>query len=277
MKRRIVPGGILTLSLAVALLAATASSASASVALGTWNCPPLPPAPSWPVDDPQIQRCFGGLGRFDFGYHRLGTSASQRFALGVTDNDTFSPRIGVSGDYAQTNNCPPTLSAPNERVQGCIIDVTFTPTGKGPSPGTLSTGPGGPTVALKGGGAPVNSTPPDLQLSGPKKQNPQADGPICDRGLCDVKVRVSCGYEECTARAKWRLTKVKNDKLKPVHSEVIAPGETANLGSELTESQRKQVRKALDDRKNVQAKVTVRAKDVAGKVTTAKRTIKLVK
>jgi hypothetical protein len=88
---------------------------------------------------------------------------------------------------------------------------------------------------------------------------------------------VSCGYEECTASAKWRLKKVKNDKLKPVHSEVIAPGETNNLGSELTESQRKQVRKTLDDGKNVQAKVTVRAKDADGKVATAKRTIKLVK
>ena len=277
MKRGIVPGGILALSLAVVLLAATASTASAERYLGRWKCPPLPPAPSWPVDDPQITSCFGGpLGSFDFSYHRPGTSASQQFALGVVD-DTFSPRIGVSGDYAQTNNCPPTLSAPEGRVQGCIIDVTFTPTGKGPRRGTLATGPGGPTVALTGGGERPDSLPPDLQLSGPQKQNPQADGPICDRGLCDVKVRVSCGYEECTASAKWRLTKVKNDKLKPVHAAVIAPGETDNLGSELTESQRRQVRKALADGKNVKAKVTVRATDAAGDVATAKRTIKLVK
>jgi hypothetical protein len=267
---------ILALSLAVVLLGATASTASADRVVGTWNCPPLPPAPSWPVDDPQIQRCFGGLGKFDFGYHRPGTSASQRFALGVYNNDTFSPRIGVSGDYAQTNNCPPTLSAPSERVQGCIIDVAFTPTGKGPRPGTLTTGPGGPTVALTGGGEDAKG-PPDLRLSGPKKQNPQADGPICDRGLCDVKVRVSCGYEECTARAGGKLTKVKNDKLKPVHSHVVAPGKTNSLELELTKSQRKQIRKALDDGKNVQAKVTVRAKDADGNLATAKRTIKLVK
>jgi hypothetical protein len=271
----IVPGGILALSLAVVFLGATASSASATVALGTWNCPPRPPAPSLPVDDPQIQGCFGGLGKFDFGYHRPGTSASQQFALGVVD-DTFSPRIGVSGDYAQTNNCPPALSAPEGRVQGCIIDVTFTPTGKGPKRGTLATGPGGPTVALTGGGEDAKG-PPDLRLSGPKKQNPQADGPICDRGLCDVKVRVSCGYAECTVGAKGKLTKVKNDRLKPVHSHVVAPGETTSLELELTKSQRKQVRKALDDGKNVQAKVTVRARDTSGKVTTAKRTIKLVK
>jgi hypothetical protein len=271
----IVPGGILALSLAVVLLAATASTASASRVVGTWNCPPLP-APSYPVDDPQIQRCFGPSGKFDFGYHRPGTSASQRFALGVSNNDTFSPEVGVSGDYAQTNNCPPTLSAPEGRVQGCIIDVTFTPTGKGPKRGTLATGPGGPTVALTGGGEDAKG-PPDLRLSGPKKQNPQEDGPICDMSLCDVRVRASCGYAECTARAKWRLTKVKNDKLNPSGPYDVAPGKTNNLPSELTESQRKQVRKALDDGKNVKAKVTVRAKNADGNVATAKRTIKLVK
>ena len=272
----IVSGGILALSLAVVLLAATASTASASRVVGTWNCQPPPAAPSLPVDDPQIQSCFGGLGRFNFGYHQLGTSASQRFALGVSD-DTFSPRIGVSGDYTQTNNCPPTLSAPNERVQGCIIDVTFTPTGKGPRRGTLTTGPGGPTVALNGGGEPVNTNPPDLQLSGPKKDDPQNDGPICDMGLCNVNVKASCGYEECTTRATGKLTNVNRDKLTPENS-VVKPGQRFNVGPELAkEAQRREVRKALDNGEKVRAKVTVRAKDAAGKVTTAKRTIRLVK
>ena len=41
--------------------------------------------------------------------------------------------------------------------------------------------------------------------------------------------------------------------------------------------QRKQVRKALAEGKKVKAKVTVRAKDAAGNVATAKRTIRLVK
>jgi opacity protein-like surface antigen len=171
---------ILALSLAVVLLAATASTASADRVTGTWNCPPLPPAPSYPIEDPQIQRCFGPSGSFDFGYHRPGTSASQRFALGVYDNDTFSPTIGVSGDYAQTNNCPPTLSAPAGRVQGCIIDVTFTPTGKGPRPGTLTTGPGGPTVALTGGGEDAKG-PPDLRLSGAKSRTPRRTGPYATK------------------------------------------------------------------------------------------------
>jgi hypothetical protein len=269
---------ILALSIAVVLLAATASTASADRIVGTWNCPALPPAPPAPLDDPQIQRCFGATGSFDFGYHLLGTSGMQRFALGVYDNDTFNPRIGVSGDYAQTNNCPPTLSAPEGRVQGCNIDVTFTPTGKGPRPGTLTTGPGGPPVALTGGGEPDNRRPPDLQLSGRKKQSPQDDFPGCDRGACNVHLKVSCGDEECTARSKGRLTNVKNDKLSPHFPQVVPPGETRVLGPELTQDrQREQVRKALDRGEKVRAKVTVRARDKAGNVATAKRTIKLVK
>jgi hypothetical protein len=277
MKRRIVPGGMLALSLAAALLGATASPASAERVIGKWNCPPLPPAPSLPVNDPQIQSCFRPLGSFDFGYYRPGTtSPAQHFALGVGDNDSFNPRIGVSGDYAQTNNCPPTLSAPAGRVQGCIIDVTLTPTGKGPRRGTLSTGPGGPTVALTGGGEDAKG-PPDLQVSAKKKQHPQADGPTCDSDLCEVIVKVSCEYEACTASAKGKLTKVKKDKLKPVHSEVVAPGKKATLGLELTKSQRKQARKALAEGKNVQAKITVKATDADGNSDTAKRTIRIVK
>ena len=42
-------------------------------------------------------------------------------------------------------------------------------------------------------------------------------------------------------------------------------------------TQRRQVRKALAEGKNVKAKVTVRAKDAAGNVAIAKRTIKIVK
>jgi hypothetical protein len=293
MKRRIVPGGILALSLAVVLLAATASTASAERGVGTWNCAPLPPAPPRPLDDPQITSCFGGpLESFDFGYHKRGTSAAQRFALGVYDNDTFSPRIGVSGDYAQTNNCPPTLSAPNERVQGCLIDVTFTPMGKGFRGGTLTTGPGGPTVALTG-----TTDPGHLRLSGRKKQSLRQGPPTrgcLEHGRCpsSVQVKASCGDagypadaqggldDLCTARVKGKLTKVKKDKLKPVRrlaSTDLAPGETETLALKLTKKTGRQVRKALDEGEKVEAKVTVRGRDAAGDVQTAKSTIRLVK
>ena len=59
---------------------------------------------------------------------------------------------------------------------------------------------------------------------------------------------------------------------------VRQPDECSRAGPEMGgEKQRKQVRKALAEGKNVKAKVTVRAKDAAGNVATAKRTIRLVK
>jgi hypothetical protein len=42
---------------------------------------------------------------FDCGDRQLGTtSPAQGFALGVS-GETLTPRISVSGDYAQSNNC----------------------------------------------------------------------------------------------------------------------------------------------------------------------------
>jgi hypothetical protein len=167
MKRRIVPGGILALSLAVVLLAATASTASAERILEPWYCPPLPTPPTTIEQVPQEcrdePRPFGGFE--GFGDREVGTTSPvQRFALGVFDNDSFTPRISVSGDYVQTNNCPPTLSAGAvPQLQGCLINVTFAPTGTGPKHGTLSTGPGGPTAALTGTGV-TTPTPWDWPL-----------------------------------------------------------------------------------------------------------------
>ena len=66
------------------------------------------------------------------------------------------------------------------------------------------------------------------------------------------------------------------DKLRPTGC-VCSAGKFP-LGPELrNEKQRAQVRQALDNGENVQAKVTVTATDAAGNVATAKRTITLVK
>jgi hypothetical protein len=129
------------------------------------------------------------------------------------------------------------------------------------------------------GGESVDSTPPDLQLSGPKKQNPQNDGPMCDRTWCDVIVQVSCGDEACTVRATGKLTNVKMDRLDPDGPWDVAPGKTfGGTGPEMGKGkQRKQVRQALGNGENVQAKISVKATDAAGNVATAKRTITLVK
>jgi hypothetical protein len=135
----------------------------------------------------------------------------------------------------------------------------------------------GAQTALAGGA-------PNLQLSGDKTQSHAIVPPLpgegwwmgCDRFYCNVQVKASCGDEWCTARAKGKLTNVKQDKLKPKRARV-APGEWASLNLNLSLETRKQALKALDSGKNVRAKVTVRAKDAAGNVATAKRTIKLVK
>ena len=162
----IVSGGILALGLAVVLLAATASTASAKTDLYLW-CAPLPTTPTTPeqVFDGGCSEPVGRREVFDFGDRKVRTtSPAQGFALWVTINDTFNPTISVSGDYTQTNNCPPTLVGPAFFGGGCLITVTFTPTDTGPKRGTLRTGPGGPTVALTGKGV-TTPTPPVLPLT----------------------------------------------------------------------------------------------------------------
>ena len=129
------------------------------------------------------------------------------------------------------------------------------------------------------GGEPVDSVPPDLQLSGKKKQSIGID-PECEFrcAIWTVEVKASCGDEACTVRANGKLTNVKSDKLIKPHIDVdlhLAPGETRNIRLVPTKSQRKPARKALAEGKNVQAKVTVEATDAAGNVATAKRTITL--
>ena len=143
----------------------------------------------------------------------------------------------------------------------------------------------GAQTATSTTGESVDNTPPDLQLSGPKKQSPQNAAPtsyFCERE-CDVEVRVSHTGEAFTVRATGKLTNVKMDKLAPDGISVGpvpagTKGNTPKLGAVLAKyAQRKQVRKALDEGENVQAKVTVKATDAAGNVATAKRTITLVK
>jgi hypothetical protein len=158
--RTIVPAGILTLSLAVVLLTASASTASAKTGPGLYLwCAPLPVLEEF---DGCYVHSNSGEPSFDFGDRKVGTTSPARgFALvQYPPYDTFNPEISVSGDFAQTNaNCPPTLSVPSD----CLISVTFAPTGTGPTHGTLSTGPGGPKARLTGRGV-TRPTPPVLPL-----------------------------------------------------------------------------------------------------------------
>ena len=101
------------------------------------------PLPTTPTTRRRRRSIGGAIERrasFDFGDRQVGTtSPAQRFAAGGLDAGESDPRpstpaISVSGDYAQTNNCPPTLSAGAfPQIQGCLITVTFVPTGTGPT------------------------------------------------------------------------------------------------------------------------------------------------
>ena len=171
MHRREALVGVIVGTAIVALIGlGTASTASANKILGPWYCPPQPTTPTSVTQVPfECLNPFGSGPSFDFGDRQVGTpSPAQGFALGVyavpsAPTDSLTPEINVSGDYAQTNNCPPTLSAGPAQAQGCLIMVTFNPSSTGPKEGTLSTGSGGPTVALTGNGV-TTPTPPVLPL-----------------------------------------------------------------------------------------------------------------
>ena len=120
-----------------------------------------------------------GAGSFDFDDRQVGTtSPAQRFVLGVFDNDTFNPKISVSGDYAQTNDCPPMLSVTGVgQVQGCQIDGHLRPHGHRAQERHPERRTGGPHVgAHRHRGHHADSPPPDLQVSGKKKQDPRGHG-----------------------------------------------------------------------------------------------------
>jgi OmpA-like transmembrane domain len=87
-------------------------------------------------------------------------SSAQSVLVTEGSNSAAISSIAVTGDYSQTNNCPPTLTA----GQTCTINVTFTPTAEGSRNGTLtilSNAAASPTitsmVTLAGTG--INSVP----------------------------------------------------------------------------------------------------------------------
>jgi hypothetical protein len=159
---------ILTLSVTAILVGAMASTASATRTLSPTST--------------------------DYGNRQVGTTGpAQAFMLRVRCTlvvfpttrcieDTFSPSIRItsgqfgltSDQFAQTNNCPATMTGqatkpgvdPQEGEASCTINVTFTPTNTGPKAGTLRTGSGGPTAALTGTGV-TFPTPPTPPTPGP--------------------------------------------------------------------------------------------------------------
>ena len=88
----------------------------------------------------------------------------------------FTAPFTVTGDYAKTTACPPTLLPSPAPGSSCTVNVSFTPTVTGPRPGTLtffSNAPSSPdTVILSGTGSavpvPVVSLAPTSLTFGPQ-------------------------------------------------------------------------------------------------------------
>jgi len=105
----------------------------------------------------------------------LGTSsAAQTVTLSNSGNAALSiSSIQITGDYAQTNNCPASLSAGST----CAINVTFNPTGAGTRNGMVTINDsvaGSPqTVGLTGAGSDfgLTSSPSSATVKAGKRAN----------------------------------------------------------------------------------------------------------
>jgi hypothetical protein len=94
------------------------------------------------------------------------SSAAQAVTLTNDGNASLSvSNFQVTGDYAQTNNCPSTL-APNA---SCTINVVFTPTASGTRTGLLTVNDSAPnspqSVALSGSGSDFSLTTSTAQAT----------------------------------------------------------------------------------------------------------------
>jgi hypothetical protein len=144
----------------------------------------------------------------DFGDQTVGTaSGPQPFALSefcpspdvmfpsmCITTITLPTAVGTTGDFAQTNNCPPALiitTYPGSAL--CTINVTFNPTATGSRVGLLTAG--GQTSNLSGNGlaAPVITQPGGFDLKAAikrcKKKFPK--GP--KRKKCIKKAKARAG------------------------------------------------------------------------------------
>jgi hypothetical protein len=78
--------------------------------------------------------------------------------LGAILPDQFAPVLNVTSGFTQTSNCPLNLLALLGLPVTCKVDVVFVPTLVGKITGLLTTGGGGPSVALNGVGTPASAS-----------------------------------------------------------------------------------------------------------------------
>ena len=245
---------ILTLSLTAILLGSTASTASATRTLSPTSV--------------------------DYGNRQIGTSSpAQAFTLRVRCTlvifpttrcleDTFSPSISTSGQFAQTNNCPATLTGlatkpgvdPELGAQTCTINVTFTPTSTGPQTGTLRTtgilsGSPGPAATLTGNGVtfPTPPTPPTPGPPPPPEGEPQPGFPALQLDL-DAKKQELRKKLTFFATTNVDSTLVAEGSVKQTVKELVGRVKT-KIKATLTSKALKNLAKRLDKKGKAKAKV----------------------
>jgi len=141
----------------------------------------------------------------DFGIQTVGTMSSpQPFTLTVRCvtadplvpdlclvPDVVTPAASIAGgDFAQTNDCPPTLISTLLFLPvSCTMNVTFTPTASGPRAGTLTAG--GFAAALSGTGVAPAAQSPTFDLAAAIKR-------------CKKKLPKGPKRKRCIKRAKAR-------------------------------------------------------------------------
>jgi hypothetical protein len=252
---------ILTLSLTAVLLGATASTASATRTLSPTST--------------------------NYGNRQVGTtSPPQAFTLRVRCTrvvfpttrcieDTFSPSISItsgqfglpSSQFAQTNNCPATMTGlatkpgvdPQEGETSCTINVTFTPTSTGPKVGTLRTGSGGPTAGLSGNGVttPTPPTPPTPGPQPPPEGEPQPGFPALQLDL-DAKKQELRKKLTFFATTNVDSTLVAGGSIKQTTKPLEGTVKT-KIKAKLKSKKRKQLAQRLDRKNNAKAKVEASA------------------
>ena len=252
---------ILALSLAAIFLGATASAASATRTLTPTST--------------------------DYGNRQIGTpSPAQAFTLRVRCTlvvfpttkclqDTFSPSISItsgqfglsSSQFAQTNNCPATMTGlatkpgvdPQEGETSCTINVTFTPTSTGPKVGTLRTGSGGPTAGLSGNGVttPTSPTPPTPGPPPPPEGEPQPGFPALQLDL-DAKKQELRKKLTFFATTNVDSTLVAGGSIKQTTKQLEGSVKT-KIKAKLKSKKRKQLAQRLDRKNNAKAKVEASA------------------
>ncbi len=170
MKSPFIRRGIMTLVLAGAMLGVSVSVASAATTFSP--------------------------GTHDFGSRQVGTtSPAQTFTLDVACSTSdlipicvpsfFTPGVGVTDEFAQTNDCGTTLQV---SPYTCTVSVTFTPSAAGVRTGTLKGSAGGPSASLSGTG----TTP-----AGPASPGSGGQAGATAKKKCKKKKRSAAAAKKC--------------------------------------------------------------------------------